>query len=130
MWPIIKVSTAAVLDRGLQGGIVPKCDSTGTDPDLRDCTIDVLAETGANALNALIAITIVVVVFVLIYGAIRLITSAGSPENRKTAKTIMTNSVVGLVVVLAAWVIINTFFTVFVDCQGSWWIFQGLQCGT
>ena len=130
MWSLVNTVKAQVLEKGLQGGIVPKCDPTGTNPSLRDCDINVLAEAGANLLNALIAIAIVATVIFIMYGAIRLITSAGNPENLKKSREIITNSVMGVVIVLVAWVVINTFFTLFVNCEGSWWVFQGLHCGS
>ena len=132
MWGLVHIVKAQVLEKGLRGErIVPKCDPTGTNPDssIPDCDIHVLAQAGANVLNTLIAIAIVVAVIFIMYGAIRFITSAGNPENIKKAREVITHSVIGVVIVLVAWVVINTFFTLFVNCEGSWWVFQGLHCG-
>jgi len=63
-----------------------------------------------NIVKALFTIAIPIAVAMIIYGAIRLMISGGSEEQVSKSKKIMTSAVIGLVIALAAWIIINTLF--------------------
>jgi len=47
----------------------------------------------------------------LVYGGIRMYFSGGSPENTKKATKVMINAVIGLVIVLTSWIVVNTIIT-------------------
>ena len=47
----------------------------------------------------------------LVYGGIRMYFSGDNPNNRKTATKVFINAVIGLVIVLTSWVVINTIIT-------------------
>ena len=60
----------------------------------------------ANVLDISIRIAVLLALIFIIYGGIRYIMSRGEPENIQTAKKIITNSVIGLVIaVLAATIV-------------------------
>ncbi|HEY4498356.1 MAG TPA: pilin [Candidatus Paceibacterota bacterium] len=109
----LKVASAA--------GLVP-CEGT-------ECTKGDLLQLGANIFNFLIdAAFILAVLFIMIGGAMMLV-SGGSPNLLARGKKTITTAVVGLVIVLVAWVLVNTLITSFTDCTGQWWQFDSLTCG-
>lgn len=61
-----------------------------------------------NVIQAGLAIAAYVTVFFIIKGGFNYMTSAGSPDGMKNAKTTITNAVIGLVIVLLSAVIVNT----------------------
>jgi len=61
-----------------------------------------------NAITFLFEIAVPITVAMIAYGAIRMMIAAGNEEQVKNARQIMTSAVVGLVIVLAAWIIVNT----------------------
>lgn len=61
-----------------------------------------------NIIQAGLAIAAYVTVFFIIKGGFGYMTSAGSPDGMKGAKTTITNAVIGLVLVLLSAVIVNT----------------------
>ncbi len=61
-----------------------------------------------NVIMFLFEIAIPIAVAMIAYGAIRMMISAGSEEQVRNARHIMTSAVIGLVIALSAWVIVNT----------------------
>lgn len=53
------------------------------------------------------------------YAGFKLVTSGGDTGARQTAKTIFTNTLIGLVFVVAAWLIINTVLSI-LGYNGGW----------
>jgi len=89
----------------VNAGLVP-CGGTATDSK-EACTICDLA-TGiqkiVNFVTKLVGITLVVIIVV---AGVMYIVSAGNPSMTTMAKTAMKNSVIGAIVVLTAFVLIN-----------------------
>lgn len=61
----------------------------------------------ANILNVIIAVVGVILLFTLIMGGFQYITSGGDKEQTAKAKKTLTYGIVGLLVVLGAWLIIR-----------------------
>jgi len=61
-----------------------------------------------NVVQAALAIAAYITVFFIIKGGFNYMTSAGSPDGMKSAKTTITNAVIGLVIVLLSAIIVNT----------------------
>lgn len=61
----------------------------------------------ANAMDITLRLVGIVAVLFIIYGGIRYITSQGEPENLQTAKKIITNSIIGLVLAILASTIVG-----------------------
>ncbi len=61
-----------------------------------------------NIVTLLFEIAIPLTTVMIVWGALRLMLAAGSEENVRSGRTIITNAVTGLVISLAAWVIVNT----------------------
>jgi len=88
----------------LAAGLVP-CGTSETE----DCTLCDLWRLGSNIINFIsfnLAIPLGAFLFV-VAGAIFL-TSGGSEKNVEWAKTIFTNTVVGLVIIYLSWLFIDT----------------------
>ena len=61
-----------------------------------------------NIINSLFKIAIPLAVLMIIYGGVRLMIAGGSEENVKKARGIIKMAVIGLIITLAAWIIVNT----------------------
>ncbi len=126
-----------------EGGVVPCCDPTlppGKTPvnicpdgtPMPPCDMNALFSMGETIVNTLIGIGFLIAILFVVVGAFRLIISQGSPEGINQGKANITAAIIGLVIVLVAWVVLNTAINFFVDetrCKREWWRFQGLQCG-
>ncbi len=91
-------------------------------------------ETVRNVISFLIldfAIPLAIILFII--GGILLATHGGSQKQFELAKTILTGTVIGLVIVFVAWLIINVFFGIivgqekFLDLSNPWY---ELDCST
>ncbi len=82
------------------GGLVP-CSG----PDCNTCHVVALAN---NVMNWLITFLAVVAVIGFVISGFQMVTSGGSEDGWKSAKTRFTNVVIGIVLVLASWLIVDT----------------------
>ena len=60
-----------------------------------------------NLMNAAVSLTVIVMVLVIAYAGFLFITSPFNSENRTTAKTTLMNTVMGVLLVLAAWLVMD-----------------------
>jgi hypothetical protein len=72
------------------------------------CSLCDAMKVAINIVNSLTTAAITITVAMTVYGAIRLMTSGGSEQMVKDARGIITSAVIGLVIVLCGWLIINT----------------------
>ena len=72
------------------------------------CQFGDIVKVIANIFSFLIAVAIPITVGMIVFGAVQLIISRGSPEKMKNAKSTMFKAVVGFVIVLAAYLIVKT----------------------
>lgn len=80
-----------------------------------DCTFDSLIKLGINIMNFIIVISIPLAAIAFVVAGFKLITSAGNESGLTDAKKIFTNTAIGLVIVLAAWLIIKTILLALLD---------------
>lgn len=73
-----------------------------------NCTFDKLIELGVNFINFLIYLAIPLSAISFVWAGAILLTSGGKESARDKAKTIMTKTGIGLIIVLAAWLIVKT----------------------
>lgn len=66
-------------------------------------------QVAINVINEIETLAVVITVGMIIYGAVRLMLSGGSEQMVKEARGIITSAVIGFIIVLCGWVIINTF---------------------
>jgi hypothetical protein len=109
--------------------IVPDCNPTGGPGDPNTCGFNDMVELGINFVNALIELAFIVAAVSILIGGFRMIAAAGNDNILKAAKRNITTAVIGLVIVLVAWVVINAGIVILTDCQGDWWKFGEFNCG-
>ncbi len=84
-------------------GLVP-CDG----PECQACHF---IQLGQNILEWFIKTMAAVIALVFAWGGLKMVMSGGSTEGVSEAKGMMTNAVIGFIILLAAWLIINTVLT-------------------
>ena len=96
---------------GGAGGFVP-CSG----PDCQACHVVALAQ---NILEWLIVVGVFVIGLIFAIGGLKITMSAGNTEAVSSAKSSMTNAIIGLIIMLAAWLIIDTVFKLFINTSAS-----------
>ena len=112
-----------------QGGQGIWAGTSGTD----GCNV---AETGCNLCDAAVVtqniiifltkVAIPLAVAMIVWGAIIFMTAAGSEDRVKKGKDTITKAVIGLIIVLAAWTIVNV--TLHTLTGGVSWPWQTIAC--
>lgn len=104
---------AVVFAQNIVPTIVPNCDGT-------NCTICHLAELAQNLLNAGIFIAVFLSALLFAYAGFNYMTKQTMGE-MANAKNILTNVVIGLVIILGAWLVVDTLMkTLMGDSGGNW----------
>lgn len=90
----------------------PICDKGGLTPNQKieaGCTIEGGGGVGriANLINVAIGLAGLIAVVVIVFGGQRYLTSAGDPGKAKQAKDMIMYGVIGLVVAVLSWAIVN-----------------------
>jgi len=86
-------------------GLVP-CGGPG-ESACNTCHLLVLVQ---NVLEFALKMAFLIIVGFIAYGGFRWIFSLGKEENLKAGQQIITNAIIGLIIILTAWVIVNTVF--------------------
>ncbi len=73
-----------------------------------DCTLGSLFDMVNGIIDWVVGILTLVAVGIMVYAGFRLVTSAGDTSAMKEAKSMMTNVIIGFVILLSAWAIVNT----------------------
>ena len=82
------------------GGLVP-CQGA-------DCTACSVVDLVNNIVKWLIGILMIVFAIITAYAGFGLVTSGGNPAAKTEAKQKLTNALIGLIIVLAAWILVDT----------------------
>jgi uncharacterized BrkB/YihY/UPF0761 family membrane protein len=69
-----------------------------------------LIQLGQNVINFLIQISTALAVAFIIYGGIMMMIYSTNPERLQRSREIIKAAVIGVIIVAASWVILNTFF--------------------
>lgn len=93
-------SPVMALGAGLPSKIVP-CDGV-------NCTVCDVAQLSQNILNTGIFIAVFFSAVLFAWAGWKVLTSGGDSEQYSSGKRIFTNVIVGLVIILAAWLLIDT----------------------
>jgi len=101
----LPLAASATIFTGIWDGASCAADGNGPTEPCSFCDALVVIR---NIVTLLFEIAIPLATAMIVYGAIRLMLAAGSEENVKKSKATITNAVTGLVIALAAWVIVNT----------------------
>ena len=93
-----------------QDGFVT-CEGTPSDP----CDLCHVVQTSHNILEFLVIIAVVIVILVIVYAGFQMAISAGNVQAKEDAKKYLVNGILGLILVLAAWLIVDTLMKIVVD---------------
>lgn len=100
---------AYALDASFFGPIMPKeCNCPGAAPDF-GCVLQV----AQNVLNIGIGVAVIAVVFFIAWAGFQLITNGSNPKGREAAKNRMLNAILGLVLILGSWLLVDTIMKFF-----------------
>lgn len=94
------------------GPIAPQCTGApliGGEPSCSLCDLLTLID---NVVKFTTQIAVLLVVIFIIWGAFLILTSAGDTKRVASGRKIITGTVVGLIIILGAWIIISTTFLV------------------
>ncbi len=91
-----------------QGGTT--CNETTGTSTIGCSLCDGLIVAGNVVNNVAVPLGIILAVVFIVYGAIRMLVSFGSESNFGEARKIITSAVIGLVIILCGWLIVNTLF--------------------
>ncbi len=109
-----------------EGPLIP----CGTEDNPEKCTLCHFFLLGQNIINLLLFILVAVAPLIIIFGAIIIITSGGSPEQATKGKKAITYTVIGLLIAFGSWIVINTVINKLVDPGAMPWPWNQPECGT
>jgi hypothetical protein len=125
--PSVAPSTAAPASGGLLGGIVPQeCRGNST---IANCDLCSLAQMGQNLANFGIGLTIPAAVLLFAWVGILYFSARGKESQITQAHKVFRSVVIGLVIAIAAFMLVNTIMKMLVhgtDFNG--WNWQTLNC--
>lgn len=94
--------------------LVPECTEPG------GCSWNELMVLVDNIITFIIKYMVIPIAAIMFaYAGFELVSSGGSTEKRGIAKKVFTNTVIGLIIVVAAWLIIKTILSI-LGYQGAW----------
>lgn len=90
---------------GLEGPIVP----CGTSEDPEDCTICHLWELVSNIINFIsFNLTVPIASFLFVVAGVIFLTSGGNQNRVGLARTILTNTVIGIAIIFISWLLVDS----------------------
>jgi len=99
-------------------GLIP-C-GTDTPPNDHPCEFKDFLDLVNNVIKfVLFKMAVPIAAIMFFYAGFKLVTSGGSTENRGIAKKVFSNTVYGLAVAMAAWIIIRTILLI-LGYDGDW----------
>lgn len=113
-----------VPDTAVAAGLVP-CGGIGQS----SCqTCDVVKLTN-NVFQWLVIVLGTFAAIIIIYAGVKLVTSGGNQSAMESAKSMITNVIIGYVIILAAWLAIDFGMKTLID-EGSFGVWNEVQCST
>ena len=99
-----------------------------------DCNFCSAVETANNVINLLFELMIVAAVILVVVAGLKLVTSAGNVSAMQDAKGMLANVIIGFIIVLSAWLIVDTLMKALMGDPnsngfGPWNQFEGNGCG-
>ncbi len=76
--------------------------------DIMPCTECDAIKVASNIMTLLVQIALVLGSIMIVYGALMMVVSAGNVSRYENAKKTMTAAIIGVLIALMSWVIINT----------------------
>ncbi len=100
-----------------------------------NCNFCSLVTTVDNVIDFLIILAVILSTIMLAIGGFKLVASKGNPGAMKDAKQYLINVCIGILIVMAAWTIVDTLMKLLVNdtvsaTYGPWHDIKGSMCGT
>jgi len=92
-----------------------------------DCTAEDLYTLIGNVIRFALDFAAIIAVVIILWGGFLILISGGSTDRLSQGKGAITAAIVGLIIVLSAWLIVNTLISLFTTCSG-WNAFGGIRC--
>lgn len=109
---VVVLVPSFALAAGLPDRIVP-CGSS----DQSACTICDLAKLAQNILNAAIWLAVIFSAILFAWAGFLYLTNVGNPGGISKAKEVFTNVFIGLVIIVAAWLVIDILMRMFLGAS-------------
>lgn len=103
---VLLFSPVMALGQGLPSQIVPK-NCTGADAAVK-CGVCDVAQLAQNLLNTGIFLAVFFSALLFAWAGWKVLTSGGDTEAYTSGKRIFTNVAIGLIIILAAWLLVDT----------------------
>jgi len=71
-----------------------------------------------------------IVVLAIAVGGFFMLISGGSEEKVEYGKRTIRAAIIGFIIVLTAWIMVNTIITTFTNCSGAWYVFEEFTCSS
>lgn len=118
---------------GFLGGIVPQeCRSGGTNDPLntvKNCDMCALGQLVQNLINFLIGLTIPIAALLFAWAGILYFSSRGNPGQIERAHKVFKSVVIGFILVIAAWTLVNTVMNMLIKgADYKNWSWSSLNC--
>ncbi len=97
-----------------------------------DCNVCTFVQLISNIVNWLFGFLVLLAVLGIMYAGFQLVTSAGNTSALDKAKSMFTNIIIGFVIVLSAWIIVDTVMKAFAAPEsklGMWNQIPAGSCG-
>ncbi len=101
----------------LPDSIVP-CDGTSSNGGT-ECTVCHLAQLAQNLLNTGIYVAVFLSAILFAWAGWKYVTAGGNPGKATQAREVFTNVVIGLVIILAGWLVVDTIMKTLVKEDGG-----------
>ncbi len=87
-----------------------------------DCGTCELVKLGNNIITWLVSVMAVICALVIVFAGFKMVTSAGNSGEITKAKEMIANTLIGFIILLAAWLIVDTIMKMFVNTSvvGPW----------
>lgn len=98
-----------------------------------DCNLCTAVDMVDNIVDLLFTLLSVAAVLVLVFAGFKLVVSAGNPGAMSAAKSMITSVIVGFIIVLSAWLIVDTVMKALISEDidfGVWNEIDGQDCGS
>jgi hypothetical protein len=111
-------------ERGFLGGPIVPCGGAEQGP----CTLCDIFVLGRNIINFIFELILVIAPIFIVFGGGIVLLSAGTPARIELGKRMILSTVIGVVIALVSWTVLNMLFNNFVNPAAAPWPWYEPQC--
>ena len=113
-----------IANRSFAAGLVP-CGG----PNEKDCTWCHLFQVAKNVIDFMLMIIFPLAAIMIVYGGILMMTAGDKPDRFSKGKSVMTAAVIGILIALLSWLILDTVFKILAPgFEGKFGPWNELSC--